>query len=99
MPSHAEGFLAVLEAMSRKAGHRHPGRRRRGSGRGRRHWPARQPGRPADLAAAVGDLLSDPPAAARMGRAARERVLRLFSMPAFVGAIQNVYTDVVSRAA
>jgi glycosyltransferase involved in cell wall biosynthesis len=56
------------------------------------------PRNPQALAAAVGELLADPARAARMGRAARERVQRLFRWERAAAELVEVFED-VRRAA
>lgn len=53
------------------------------------------PENPQALASAMGRLLSDTGLAARMGRAARERYLRLFSGPALGTAYMKLYREVM----
>jgi glycosyltransferase involved in cell wall biosynthesis len=53
------------------------------------------PRNPPALAAAIAEVLADPRRAAQMGRAARERVLRLFRWERAAAELVNVFEDVV----
>jgi glycosyltransferase involved in cell wall biosynthesis len=55
------------------------------------------PRNPAALAAAIAQLLADPERAARMGRAARERVLRLFRWERAAAQLVDVFEEVIAR--
>lgn len=52
---------------------------------------------PAELARSLIDLLNDPELAARIGRAARERVLETYDWPAVRGAYERVYEEILGR--
>jgi glycosyltransferase involved in cell wall biosynthesis len=56
------------------------------------------PRNPPALAAAIAELLADPARAARMGAAARERVLRSFRWERAAAELVNVFEDVVRAA-
>jgi glycosyltransferase involved in cell wall biosynthesis len=55
------------------------------------------PRNPPALAAAIAELLADPARAARMGRAARERVLRLFRWERAAAQLVDVFEEVRAR--
>ncbi|MGH7151965.1 MAG: glycosyltransferase, partial [Planctomycetota bacterium] len=55
------------------------------------------PETPAALAEALGRLLGDAPARARMGRAGRERVAALFSAAAMAEGTERVYGEVLGN--
>lgn len=55
------------------------------------------PGDASALAAAIGELLADPGAAARMGRAGRELVRREFDIEAMVAGNREVYRAILGR--
>jgi glycosyltransferase involved in cell wall biosynthesis len=52
---------------------------------------------PPELARHLLALLDDPDLAARIGRAARARVLRSYDWPAVRGAYERVYEDILGR--
>ena len=52
----------------------------------------------AALAQAIGSLLGDPERRTRMGRAGRERALRLFDWDRTAEQFERIYADVVARA-
>lgn len=54
------------------------------------------PGRPTELAEALGALLADPALSRRMGEAGRERVASCFGIDRMVGAKQDLYRSLAS---
>jgi starch synthase len=52
----------------------------------------------AALAEAIGSLLGDPERSARMGRAGRERALRLFDWDRTAEQFERIYGEVMTRA-
>jgi rhamnosyl/mannosyltransferase len=57
------------------------------------------PGDPVALAAGVERLVADPELRARCGAAGRERASRLFSTPAMMRGLEELYAETIARAA